>query len=430
MHAGSFGEETVLSVRDVHKRYKGGPEALRGVTFHLRRGETVGIIGRNGAGKSTLLKIIAGVTRPERGRVLLQGRCGGLLELGAAFYPSYTGRENIRLYGTLTGLSGAEIRRITPEIIDFSGLGGRIDDPVRTYSSGMFVRLAFAAAVCTTPDILLIDEALSVGDAVFQKKSYERIRDMADRSTVLMVSHDLHAVTRFCSRILVIEQGSLLFDGDSREAVEIYTRLLQGKGGTEDTGPGGADGPADGQDRQNVGNLPAVLSPPPPECVSGAGRIRITGCALSVDGRQGCDVCREGQRVRILLQVESEEAREDLIVGFQVSDRFGTRVFGNVQIGEEGHADRRLRRLPKGRSLLSCSFRWPRVREGMYFITPGIGTGEDVLRQQEQCWLNDVFRLTAVVDRGTVFGIFNVPMEEYEVRPVRISSVGGEAGEG
>ncbi len=391
----------VLSVRNITKTYKGLPPVLRGLSFHLRRGECVGIIGRNGAGKSTLLKIIAGVTAPDSGSVRLSGRTGGILELGAAFYPAYTGRENIRLAGTLMGLSPGEIRRITPSVIAFSGLGDRIDAPVRTYSSGMFVRLAFSVAVCATPDILIIDEALVVGDIEFQKQCYEKIREMSAASTVLMVSHDLHAITRFCTRILVLEEGQIVCDGPARQAVEVYTRILQG------------EGPALPRPPRGTGETMHV---PPADCVSGEGRIRITGCTLSVDGLEDCEVCREGQTVRITLETEADLSTEDLIVGYQIRDRCGTEIFGETQLGR-GDLCPADRRLGTGRSVITFTFRWPRVREGLYFITPGIGIGPEVMRQREQCWLNDVFRLRAIVEEGTVYGMFNVSMEEFRIRP-------------
>ena len=200
-------------------------EALKGVSFSIAPGECVGIIGRNGSGKSTLLKILAGIIPPTAGQVRVRGRVSALLELGAGFNPEYTGMENIYLTGLLMGMTRQETGRHLQEILDFAGIGEFIHQPVRTYSSGMFVRLAFSLAVVLQPQILLIDEALSVGDVFFQQKCYARIREIAGRATVLLVSHDLNAVTRFCGRVLVLNRGVLVYDGPPRQAVTEYYRI-------------------------------------------------------------------------------------------------------------------------------------------------------------------------------------------------------------
>ena len=197
-------------------------EALKGISFSVKRGECVGIIGLNGSGKSTLLKILAGVTQPTCGTVRTRGQLSALLELGAGFHPDYTGLENLYLAGLLAGESRRETQSRLPRILEFADIGEFIYQPVRLYSSGMFVRLAFAAAVSVQPDILLIDEALSVGDVFFQQKCLRRIRELTETSTVLMVSHDLHAVSRFCSRVLVLNRGVLVYAGPPAGAINEY----------------------------------------------------------------------------------------------------------------------------------------------------------------------------------------------------------------
>ena len=197
--------------------------ALADVSLDVRRGEVVGIIGRNGAGKSTLLQIVCGVLQASRGERLVNGRIAALLELGAGFNPELTGRENVRLNGPLLGMSAAQIEAKLPGIVDFAGIGEFIDQPVRSYSSGMFVRLAFSMATSVEPDILIIDEALSVGDDAFARKSFERIMTLKDRGvTILFCSHSLFQVESLCQRALWLHDGRVAFDGAAAQAVVEY----------------------------------------------------------------------------------------------------------------------------------------------------------------------------------------------------------------
>ena len=212
--------------RQLIGRTERGPQhpALQDVSFSVRRGEAVGLIGRNGAGKSTLLQLVCGVLQPSAGKRYVRGRVAALLELGAGFNPELSGRENVRLNGPLLGLSRAEIERRLPEIIDFAGIGDYIDQPVRSYSSGMFVRLAFAMATSVEPDILVIDEALSVGDGQFARKSFERIMALRERgATVLFCSHSMFQVEALCQRALWLHDGRVQFDGPSHQAVVEYS---------------------------------------------------------------------------------------------------------------------------------------------------------------------------------------------------------------
>ena len=198
--------------------------ALRDVTFAVKRAEVVGIIGRNGAGKSTLLKIPSRITEPTTGRVTLQGRVASLLEVGTGFHPELTGRENIFLNGAILGMSRLEIRRKFDEIVAFSEIEKFLDTPVKHYSSGMYVRLAFAVAAHLEPEILIIDEVLAVGDVQFQKKCLGKMQDVAatEGRTILFVSHNISAVQNLCSRVLHLDGGRLLFDGSVSDGLESY----------------------------------------------------------------------------------------------------------------------------------------------------------------------------------------------------------------
>jgi lipopolysaccharide transport system ATP-binding protein len=197
--------------------------ALDDVSFSLGRGEVLGLIGANGAGKSTLLKVLSRITEPTRGRIVLRGRVGSLLEVGTGFHPELTGRENIMLNGTILGMRRAEIVRRFDEIVEFAGSAKFLDTPVKRYSSGMQVRLAFAVAAHLDPEILLVDEVLAVGDAEFQQKCLGKMRDVTrEGRTIVFVSHNLAAVRSLCPRALVLEQGRLVFDGATEDAVHRY----------------------------------------------------------------------------------------------------------------------------------------------------------------------------------------------------------------
>lgn len=197
--------------------------ALRDLTFGVRRGEVVGIIGRNGAGKSTLLKILSRITEPTTGRVEISGRVASLLEVGTGFHPELSGRDNILLNGAILGMTRAEIRRKFDEIVQFAGVERFLDTPVKRYSSGMYVRLAFAVAAHLDPEILVIDEVLSVGDAEFQKKCLGKMAEVAKGGrTVLFVSHNMGAVTRLCSRAILLSAGRLQTDGDAESVAGVY----------------------------------------------------------------------------------------------------------------------------------------------------------------------------------------------------------------
>ena len=199
-------------------------KALSNVTFSINKGESVGIIGDNGAGKSTLLKMITGVSFPTEGEVCVEGKVAALLELTAGFSQEMTGRENIYLKGYILGLKDEFIKTIEEEVIEFAQIGDYIDQPVRTYSSGMKMRLGFAINVNIEPDILVIDEALSVGDAKFKKKCKEKIASIIKQGkTVLFVSHSMDSVREMCSRSIYLKKGEIMFDGDTEEALRMYS---------------------------------------------------------------------------------------------------------------------------------------------------------------------------------------------------------------
>jgi lipopolysaccharide transport system ATP-binding protein len=246
-----MGEKIVISLKNISKCYKRYARpvdrlkeillpdrsyaqefwALRDINLEVPQGETLGIIGQNGSGKSTLLQIIAGTLTPTTGEVFVNGRVSALLELGSGFNPEFTGRQNVFFNGQILGLSREEIEAKFDEIAAFADIGDFIDQPVKTYSSGMFVRLAFAVAVSVNPDILIVDEALAVGDIYFQQKCFERIRSLRDLGTTLLfVSHDSTAVHKLCNRALLMETGALILDAKPRLVIDFYeAKMLQKK---------------------------------------------------------------------------------------------------------------------------------------------------------------------------------------------------------
>ena len=204
--------------------------ALNGVSLNIYRGETVGIIGTNGSGKSTILKIITGVLNPTSGEVNVDGRISALLELGAGFNQEYNGIENVYLNGTMMGFSEKEIDAKLPEILEFADIGDYVYQPVKTYSSGMFVRLAFAVAINIEPEILIVDEALSVGDVFFQAKCYHKFEEFKQLGkTIVFVSHDLSSISKYCDRVFLLNKGNLLGEGSPKEMIDAYKRVLVGQ---------------------------------------------------------------------------------------------------------------------------------------------------------------------------------------------------------
>lgn len=205
-------------------------KALNNVFFSVKKGETLGIIGTNGSGKSTILKIITGVLNPTEGEVVIDGRISALLELGAGFNMEYTGIENVYLNGMMMGFSNEEIDAKLQEILDFADIGEFVNQPVKTYSSGMFVRLAFAVAINIDPEILIVDEALSVGDVFFQAKCYKKFEEFKKQGkTILFVSHDLGSIVKYCDRVVLLNKGDKLDEGSPKDMVGLYKRVLLGQ---------------------------------------------------------------------------------------------------------------------------------------------------------------------------------------------------------
>ena len=218
------------SLRPGHKEYHRKFYALNNISFDVEEGQFVGIIGTNGSGKSTILKIITGVLTPTEGKVTVNGRVSALLELGAGFNMEYTGIENIYMNGTMMGYSRQEMDKKLPEILDFADIGDFVYQPVKTYSSGMFVRLAFALAINVDPEILIVDEALAVGDVFFQAKCYKKINEIREGgTTVILVTHDMGTIIKYCDKVVVLNRGHLVAEGEPGKMVDLYKKILAGQ---------------------------------------------------------------------------------------------------------------------------------------------------------------------------------------------------------
>ncbi|WP_166832028.1 ABC transporter ATP-binding protein [Thalassoroseus pseudoceratinae] len=278
--------------------------ALKDVSFSVNEGEVVGVIGRNGAGKSTLLKILSRITEPTSGRAIIRGRVSSLLEVGTGFHPELTGRENVYMNGTILGMTKREIDRKFDEIVDFSGVEKFLDTPVKRYSSGMKVRLAFAVAAHLEPEILIIDEVLAVGDAEFQRKCLGKMQDVAGQGrTVLFVSHNMAAVRNLCSRAIRLCDGLLTFDGMPEEAIDQY--LVSG---THSSG------------KQDFSD-PSLKR-------KGSGKVRFTSAEIQTfRGSHGTSLPM-GEGFKVRMGVESTESVENTLIGIGLFDASGARVCG------------------------------------------------------------------------------------------------------
>jgi lipopolysaccharide transport system ATP-binding protein len=281
----------------------------QGLNFEVRAGEAVGIIGMNGAGKSTLLKMIVGTTQPTTGTVEMTGRVAALLELGMGFHPDFTGRQNAIMAGQLLGMSVDEILTLMPDIEAFAEIGEYIDEPVRVYSSGMQVRLAFAVATARRPDVLIVDEALSVGDAYFQHKSFDRIREFRKRgTTLLIVSHDKQAIQSICDRAILLDAGKLAMEGEPEAVMDYYNALLA--------------------DHQNQSVQQEVLENGKVQTVSGTGEAVVEDIALlDIHGKR-IEVVDVGQSVTLRIDVRVHAFIERLVLGYGIKDRLGQVVYG------------------------------------------------------------------------------------------------------
>jgi lipopolysaccharide transport system ATP-binding protein len=282
---------------------------LRNINFSISPGEAVGIVGQNGAGKSTLLKLITGTQQPTEGQVQVNGRISAILELGMGFNPEFTGRQNAFHGLGLMGFSRLEIDRVMPEVEAFSEIGEYFNQPVRTYSSGMQMRLAFAVVSAFRPEILIVDEALSVGDAYFQHKSFSRIREFQQQgTTLLIVSHDRAAIQGLCDRAILLERGSVIKDGKPEEVMDFYNAIIAEK-----------ENATVEVKRHESGKV---------QTLSGTGEAQVDHIELCNTSGEPVEVVKVGEELelRILVRLKADIPR--LVLGYMIKDRLGQTIFG------------------------------------------------------------------------------------------------------
>ncbi len=282
---------------------------IQGVDFSVSPGEAVGIIGMNGAGKSTLLKMITGTTMPTTGEIKITGRVAALLELGMGFHPDFTGRQNVFMAGQLLGLSVSDIDKLMPEIESFAEIGDYINSPVRVYSSGMQMRLAFSVATAIRPDVLIVDEALSVGDAYFQHKSFERIREYAKLgTTLLIVSHDKQAIQSICNRAILLNSGKVEYQGEPEAVMDYYNALLADK---------------QNQKLEQIESADGRM-----QTISGTGEAELLSIEILNSTGKSVEFINVGDNVTLVVNLKINENIPKLVFGYAIKDRLGQVVYG------------------------------------------------------------------------------------------------------
>ena len=383
-----------------HKKYARNYSALSDVSFQVHRGETLGIIGKNGAGKSTLLKMLTGVTTPTSGEIRMEGAVSALLELGTGFNPEYNGYENIYLNGSMRGYSRSEMAVKVSEIETFADIGDYIAQPIKTYSSGMLARLAFAVMVCFKPEILIVDEALSVGDVFFQQKCNTYMKEQMQGVTKLLVTHDMNSIANMADRVILLDRGRIIQEGKPLEVIQNYLKIMH----TE----------VFAQDHENVEKQEADAK----ECsreerveqtkgyvssgsawivveksgVGGAGDALITGCRLTVNG-ETADVVKPGHAVEMYARIQAKKNIENIIIGYIFKDKYGNSIVGENTLG----SDISLEGIEKGKEYIyKISILWPEVKEGDYFVTLGVGEGTDQMVHTIQCWAHNIIHVEAL----------------------------------
>jgi ABC-type polysaccharide/polyol phosphate transport system ATPase subunit len=297
------------------KKYHNEFWALRDISFEIKRGETVGIIGRNGSGKSTLLQVICGILTPTSGETKVNGRVSALLELGAGFDPEFTGRENVYMNGAILGLSREEMNARLDDIAAFADIGDFLNQPVKTYSSGMYVRLAFACAINTSPDILIIDEALAVGDVFFQLKCFDKIKQIKENGiTILFVSHDMSTISNLCERVALLENGHSLAIGKPKEVIDIYNGLIfeetSAKRKKEEFTVEKAKEVAKTQMNKNQQRY-------------GNGKLKILSVNIYNKKGDSIETITEGEQVKITIKAQSKKGLDNVNFAFSIYDNKG-----------------------------------------------------------------------------------------------------------
>ena len=378
-----------------HRGARSSHQVLRDISFSIAEGESIGIVGVNGAGKSTLLKLLVGTLAPSSGQIAIQGRVSAILELGMGLNELLTARQNAQLSLAMYGVSACEIDQLIPWIAEFSELGAYFDEPVRVFSSGMTMRLAFSIATSIRPDILIVDEALSVGDAHFQHKCAEHIRAMKrSGTTLLFVSHDVSAMQALCSRALLIDQGQLAADGETAEVLSVYNALLASNAG------------ADTNSRAVIDRNSGLIESGTRAAYIVDYRLIPSDKNLSrPDGSLGFWI---GEMVELSVSFGLKGDLENVVVGFLLSDRHGQQVFGtNTYYLNQSYGP-----LTAGKTY-RCQLTFPlNLGKGSYALTLAL-TPDQTHLSENYHWIDRamVFELSRPADRPYSIGVAYVPVD-------------------
>lgn len=416
-------EEIAIELKKIYKKYKlyskptdrikeavnifGGSYhtdffALKDVSLNVKKGETLGIIGKNGSGKSTLLKVITGVLTQTDGDRLVNGQISALLELGTGFNPEYTGIENIYLNGTMRGFSKEEMNNKLEQIIEFADIGEFIHQPVKTYSSGMFARLAFSVMISFKPEILIVDEALSVGDVFFQQKCNRYMKEEMSDITKLLVTHDLSSIANMADRVIVLSNGEIVFEGDPLKGIEYYTKSVHSEVFRANSETNSLTLELDKET-----SIPLDWIPVNEESLGGAQEVIIKALNFSVNSEKYKGYISANDLVEIDMLIETHKTTDELIVGYLVNDKYGNAIFGENTTG----SNILLGSVTKGKSyLIKLQFRWPEIQENEYFVTLGLGEGFHEMQHTIQCWAHNVIQLKNIVFTS-IHAIFNNRIE-------------------
>ena len=392
--------------------------ALKDVDIEINQGETLGIIGKNGSGKSTFLQLVAGTLTPTTGNIAIDGRISAILELGAGFNPEFTGVENARLNAAILGMTRAEIDARLPDIVAFSELGDFISKPVKTYSSGMYVRLAFSISINVEPDILIIDEALAVGDVKFQRKCFRKLEQLRERGvTILFVTHATESVVAMCDRALLLDGGEVKALGDPKRVVNQYLESMFFPGSHTPRAPG-EGGPIKRLDANhlimepNVDSCKRRVTYNDSEYRWGNGEARIVDyLLLAADGKEITTGCQPGQSLKLRLGVFFHQPASDLIYGFTIKTIGGAEVFGTnselkgIQIENKG-----------GNKFAAVEFAFcAHLIPGEYFISVGVVIREETGPETALDRRYDLLHLKIHEDKRDAFGIAAVDMQITEI---------------
>ncbi|EKG40234.1 ABC transporter ATP-binding protein [Pseudomonas syringae] len=352
---------------------------LKHISFSIEPGEAIGIVGQNGAGKSTLLKMITGTLQPTEGHVQVNGRIAAILELGMGFTPDLTGRQNVYHAAGLMGFSAEQINGVIDEVAAFAEIGDYFDEPVRMYSSGMQMRVAFAVATAIRPEILIVDEALSVGDSYFQHKSFERIRQFqAQGTTLLIVSHDRGSIQALCSRAILLEKGTVIKDGKPEEVMDFYNALIA--------------------EKENATVQVRELEDGSMQTRSGSGEATIGSVSLHNAAGERIEYVSVGEPVSLRINAQVNSAIPELVVGYLIKDRLGQPVYGT----NTHHMDCKVVDLQAGESL-DYSFNFPaNLGVGSYSVAVALHTTDSHLSRNYE-W----------VDLTVVFNVVNISQSEF-----------------